>query len=178
MAGFLGVHLERQGTSIKLTQKGLIKRVIEALGVDRDNRTATTPAKEPLPIDKDGDPPNRDFHYASVIGMLNTYKPIPDLTLLWLLASAQDMFMHPNCHMKRPLIRIGQYLKKTAEEGLIFRPSAEFAIDCFVDADFAGLWGYKNPIDPSIAKSRTGFVICISNCPVIWASKLQTSIAP
>jgi hypothetical protein len=26
-------------------------------------------------------------------------------------------------------------------------------------------------------KSRTGFVICLSNCPVIWTSKLQTEIA-
>jgi hypothetical protein len=26
-------------------------------------------------------------------------------------------------------------------------------------------------------KSRTGFVICISNCPIIWSSKLQTDIA-
>ena len=177
VAGFLGVHLERQGTSIKLTQKGLIKRVIEALGVDRDNRTATTPAKEPLPIDKDGDPPNGDFNYASVIGMLQYLQAHsrPDITMA---VSQCARYVHaPKLSHEEALIRIGQYLKKTAEEGLIFRPSAEFAIDCFVDADFAGLWGYENPIDPSVAKSRTGFVICISNCPVIWASKLQTSIA-
>ena len=177
VAGFLGVHLERQGTSIKLTQKGLIKRVIEALGVDRDNRTATTPAKEPLPIDKDGDPPNGDFNYASVIGMLQCLQAHsrPDITMA---VGQCARYVHaPKLSHEEALIRIGQYLKKTAEEGLILRPSAEFAIDCFVDADFAGLWGYENPIDPSVAKSRTGFVICISNCPVIWASKLQTSIA-
>jgi hypothetical protein len=46
-----------------------------------------------------------------------------------------------------------------------------------VDADFAGLWPYEDKHDPSCVKSRTGFVICISGCPVIWSSKLQTDIA-
>jgi hypothetical protein len=69
VAGFLGVHLERQGDSIKMTQKGLTGRIIEALGV-RDTRTSHTPAKEPLGMDPDGDPPNGNYSYASVIGML------------------------------------------------------------------------------------------------------------
>lgn len=75
------------------------------------------------------------------------------------------------------LERIGQYLRKTEDKGLIFRPSGIFEIDCHVDSDFSGLWGYEDPLEPSVAKSRTGYVISISNCPVIWASKLQTSIA-
>ena len=32
-------------------------------------------------------------------------------------------------------------------------------------------------MDPSCVKSRTGFAICIANCPVIWQSKLQLDIA-
>jgi hypothetical protein len=31
--------------------------------------------------------------------------------------------------------------------------------------------------DPTCVKSRTGFAICIANCPVIWSSKLQSEIA-
>ena len=48
-----------------------------------------------------------------------------------------------------------------------------FGIDCFVDADFAGLWRVENDADPVSSKSRTGFVIFVGNCPVIWQSKLQ-----
>jgi len=73
--------------------------------------------------------------------------------------------------------RIGRYLKGTREEGLILRPTGVLDIDCYVDADFAGLWPYEDKHDPSCVKSRTGFVICISDCPVIWSSKLQTDIA-
>jgi hypothetical protein len=68
-------------------------------------------------------------------------------------------------------------LRKTENEGLLLQPSQDFTVDCYVDADFAGLWGYEDPNDPTVAKSRTGFVICISDCPVVWSSKLQSSIA-
>ena len=32
-------------------------------------------------------------------------------------------------------------------------------MDCYTDADFAGLWGHGNPQDPICARSRTGFVV-------------------
>ena len=50
-------------------------------------------------------------------------------------------------------------------------------IDCFVDADFAGLWGAESPHDSTSVKSRTGYVINLAECPVIWVSKLQSDIA-
>ena len=31
--------------------------------------------------------------------------------------------------------------------------------------------------DPTSVKSRTGFIICVANCPVIWFSKIQSTIA-
>ena len=32
-------------------------------------------------------------------------------------------------------------------------------------------------MDPTCVKSRTGFVISVANCPILWKSKLQTEIA-
>jgi hypothetical protein len=55
--------------------------------------------------------------------------------------------------------------------------SGELPIDCYVDADFAGLWGYEDHNNPSCVKNRTGYVINIANCPIIWKSKLQSCIA-
>jgi hypothetical protein len=46
-----------------------------------------------------------------------------------------------------------------------------------IDADFAGLWGYEDDQDPICVKSRTGYVMCLGDCPVHWTSKLQTEIA-
>ncbi len=58
----------------------------------------------------------------------------------------------------------------------MLNPSRELKIDCYPDADFAGLYGYENLSDPSCVKSRTGFVITVVNCP-LWQSKLQTETA-
>ena len=50
-------------------------------------------------------------------------------------------------------------------------------VDAYPDADFAGLYGYEDNMDPTSVKSRTGFVISVASCPVLWKSKLQTKIA-
>jgi hypothetical protein len=63
------------------------------------------------------------------------------------------------------------------DKGIICKPNDEsFVVYC--DADFAGTW---NPdvaeFDKSTARSRSGYVIKYGNCPIVWASKLQTEIA-
>jgi hypothetical protein len=75
------------------------------------------------------------------------------------------------------LKRIGQYLKATHDCGLVLNPSRELKIDCYPDADFAGIYGYENLSDPSCVKSRTGLVITVAKCPILWQSKLQTETA-
>ena len=35
----------------------------------------------------------------------------------------------------------------------------------------------ESPNDPISVESRTGYVVMIANCPVVWASKLQSLIA-
>jgi hypothetical protein len=93
-----------------------------------------------------------------------------------------DRFTHNTRRShEKALKRIGQYLKLTQDKGLILRlticeESRELQIDCYVDVDFAGLWGYEDHNDASCVKSRTGYVINIANCPVIWKSKLQSCI--
>jgi hypothetical protein len=158
VAGFLGVHIERNDSdgTIKLTQSGLIKRIIEALNLHSQPRKLTPAAAEPLVMDADGDPPD-DITFA---------------------VSQCARYVHRTRRSHEIAIeRIGLYLKGTLDEGLILKPTGILDIDCYVDADFAGLWPHEDKHDPTCMKSRTGFVICISNCPVIWSSKLQTDIA-
>ena len=50
-------------------------------------------------------------------------------------------------------------------------------MDCYVDADFAGLWSFEGDQDPVCVKSRTGYVLMLGGCPLIFKSKLQTEIA-
>jgi hypothetical protein len=133
-----------------------------------------------LPKDLDGDPPDGTFSYPSVIGMLLylASNSRPDLTFA---VSQCARFSHaPRRSHEEALERIGRYLKKTRDKGLILRPASfddTFSIDVYCDADFAGGWGYEDPHDPVCVKSRTGYIIEIMGCPVVWQSKLQTEIA-
>ena len=73
--------------------------------------------------------------------------------------------------------RIVRYLKGTRDRGLILKPSEDFKVDCYVDADFCGLWGSESPDDPVSARSRTGYIILVAGCPILWTSKLQSETA-
>ena len=75
------------------------------------------------------------------------------------------------------VLRICRYLKNTSEDGLIYKPTYKTTVDCYADADFAGLWGVKDPEDPVVSKSRMGYTILLANCPILWVSKLQTETA-
>jgi hypothetical protein len=50
-------------------------------------------------------------------------------------------------------------------------------IECYVDADFAGGWNITTSADADNLMTCTGFVITYANCPIYWASCLQTEIA-
>ena len=65
----------------------------------------------------------------------------------------------------------------TTLKGLILEPTGDIALDCDVDAGFAGLWRQESDQDPLCVKSRTGYLITIGGCPLTWTSKLQTEIA-
>ncbi len=61
---------------------------------------------------------------------------------------------------------------------MVMSPSTDICkIDAYPEADFAGMYGHEKPMDPSCAKSRSGFVITFADAPILWQSKLQTETA-
>jgi hypothetical protein len=172
------LHRVRRNPPTLLTQKGLIDRVIDALGC-RDLPPVATPAEDVLGKDENGEPRNCTFNYASVIGMLwYVYRHSrPDLGFA--VSQAARFAFKPTRKHELALIRIGQYLKGTSNKGLVLKPidTNEMIIDAFVDSDFLGLYGKEKRDDPDNVKSRQGYVICLNGCPIIWALKLMDSIA-
>jgi hypothetical protein len=111
VAGFLGVHIERneKDQSIKLTQTGLTKRIIDALEVSHHPIKHTPAGNEPLTKDIAGDPPDAVFNYSSVVGMLQYLQghSRPDITYA---VSQVARFVHsPRRSHEIALERIGQY---------------------------------------------------------------------
>ena len=115
--------------------------------------------KRTLGADIDGPLCQEAYNYARVIGMLmclsNTRRP--DLSF----AVHQCARFTPSprrCH-ELALKRIGRYLIGTKDKGLILDPSKDLDVDCFIDADFAGLWGSEPAHEPISVKSRSRWVI-------------------
>ena len=112
LAGFLGIHNERTSDHVKLTQKGLTQRTIEALQIE-DLPPVSTPVDKVIGKDPEGDPPDCAFNYASVIGMLwHLYSHSrPDLGMA--VSQAARFSFAPKRSHELALIRIGQHLKGT-----------------------------------------------------------------
>jgi hypothetical protein len=84
---------------------------------------------------------------------------------------------YPKKSHEDAITRICRYLQGTKDKGLRFKPDGEMKMDCYVDADFAGLYNVENTQDPVCVKSRTGYCLTLGNCPLIWVSRLQTEVA-
>ena len=69
-----------------------------------------------------------------------------------------------------------RYLKGTMTKGTIVKKASCLRLDCFCDADFAGLYSRDPHTSLSSAKSRGAYLIKLSGCPLIWKSQLMPTI--
>jgi hypothetical protein len=60
---------------------------------------------------------------------------------------------------------------------VIYKVDKSKGFEIYTDADFAGGWSVADSEIKDNVLSRTVFVICYANCPIVWCSKLQTKIA-
>ena len=59
---------------------------------------------------------------------------------------------------------------------MILRPTKKLTLDLFVDADFCSLHGREVSRNPDSARSHTGYIILLSDCPLLWKSQLQSHV--
>jgi hypothetical protein len=178
---FLGIEMTPvNGTNgWKLTQRGLIDKVLDATGLTNCNSNATPTSSDgkPLGKDVDGEPFDEDWNYASIVGMLLYLASNSRPDIAFAVHQAARFTHNPKASHAKAIKHICRYLKGTLTDGLILQPGNAMNVDCWVDADFCGLYGTEDVHDPTSVKSRTGYIITVANCPVIWVSKLQTEIA-
>ena len=181
VVGYLGVYIDRQKDStVHLTQKGLAHCIVQAMHLnDKIVDAVDTPCTKFLPLDEFGSPAHGEFSYPSVVRLLN-YLQENSQSDITLTTSQYAHYVHnPKRLHKLALSCIGQYLKGTLDKGLIFKPvdAESLQIDVYVDVVFACGWGTELGTNLDSIKSRTGYIIKIANCPVIWVLKLQSTVA-
>jgi hypothetical protein len=78
----------------------------------------------------------------------------------------------------KAVLYLVRYLMKTCNLGIRFKPHPSKGFECYCDADFSGNWNKFLALqDPATSKSRSGWIVFFSGCPIIWASKLQSQAA-
>jgi len=178
LAEYLGINIKKlDDGSLELTQRGLIDRIIEGMGLQTAN-PKYTPVTETLGKSQDKPKFNERFNYRSIIGMLmylgNTTRPDISFSVNQCARFSHD----PRETHATALKQIGCYLKATCNRGIVWKKGLTIpTLDCWVDADFAGLYSKEKHDDPTSVRSRTGFVIALGGNVVLWQSKLQTEIA-
>jgi len=175
---YLGVLIDRkQDGTIKMSQPHLNRTLVDVTGM-MDSTAVDTPSTGPLFPYKDSKPFNPIFSYRSAIGILQYLGNNTRPDCAYAINSCARFCIEPKEPHGNAIKRIARYLKGTLDEGIIFKPnSAALALDCHVDADFAGLWNPQDPEEPSGVKSRTGFLLTFADVPLLWKSKLQDCIA-
>jgi len=58
---------------------------------------------------------------------------------------------------------IGRYLLGTKDEGIIFNPSNTLYLDCYVDADFAGMYKVEDSDDPISVNHELVTFLCLQD---------------
>jgi hypothetical protein len=176
-AKYLGVDIIAQpdGTLL-MSQTGLIERFLVDFGLTNYTSTKITPAAEQILRPFKTSPPFEElFNFRSVLGKIlyvssNTRCEITN-------HQCARFSIDPRSPHGIALKRIGRYLLGSRDKGMIIRPTKDITLDCYADADFAGLFSTSDPDDPKSVKSRSGYVITLGQISVSWGSKLQFKTA-
>jgi hypothetical protein len=175
---YLGVKYEKQEDgSIAMTQDGLIQKIIEATGMQKCNPNRVPASREALGMNPEGEPMTDAWNYRSVVGMLLylTTNTRPDIAFA--VSQAARFSHNPKASHASAVKTIIRYLAGSKGKGIIYKRPKKFTLDCFVDADFAGLFQCEPDNEPTAAKSCTGYIISLGGCYILCKSQLQTTIA-
>jgi len=164
---FFGINFTTTSEgNITLTQTTLIDKVLSLTGLATAN-SAPTPATTDLSDDKDGLERETTWHYRQIVGVLSyiSYNTRPGITLA--VNKVSRFCNNPKRSHERAIKRIFRYLRGTRTNGIIINPTSPQLLDCYVDADFCGVWNKDNSCDPTRMRSRTGYVIMFCGTPLL-----------
>jgi hypothetical protein len=174
---FLGIKFteNKDAGTISLTQKGLIKKIISTTNMENCKPNWTPAATSALGMDPNGELMNEEWSYPS-IGML-LYLSTNTSDIAFAVSQVACFSYSPKQSHASAVKQIVHYLSSTWDKGTIVKPTNTLQLDCYVDADFAGLYKRDPDASPTSGKSRIGFIISLGRVPLVWRSQLQSEIS-
>ena len=178
IAKFLGINYTKQdANTYNLSQSGLTQKVINAVGLSNCKPDQTPAAEIPLSSQEDSPPFEESWNYRSVVGMFMYLANQTRPDIAFAVHQVARYSHNPKEIHGKAVKRIVRYLAGTKDKGLIFKSDFTVGLQMFCDADFAGLWKSEDSQNADSVRSRTGFVIKLYGCPLLWTSRIQTEIA-
>jgi hypothetical protein len=162
-----------------MMQPQLIQSVLKELNFNTDTKEASTPVYPTITL-RDGkgkDIHNADWLYCRIIGKLNFIAATCRPEISCAVHQAARFSVDPRVNHTEAIKWIARCLKANPEKGIIFKPT-DHSFKVWADAAYGDLYNKETAADsPVTAKSRTGYIVTYADCPIIWASQLQTETA-
>jgi hypothetical protein len=177
---YLGLMICNMDSNIfEMSQPFLIRCILEYLLLDEDKTKGrdTPVGKQWLNWDLNGVERKHMWLYRGGVGMLSylTNSVQPEIQMA--VHQTARFSVKPMRSHELAVMTIGRYLCQHVERGIIYNFDKSKGLEVYADMDFAGGWSAADSDNADNVLSRTSFVICYANCPIIWCSKLQTEIA-
>jgi hypothetical protein len=128
-------------------------------------------------MDPDGELMTEEWSYPSIVGMLLYLSTNTRPDIAFAVSQVTRFSYSPKQSHASAVKQIVCYLSHTWDKGTIVKPTNTLQLDCYVDADFAGLYKCDPDASPTSAKSRLGFIISLGRVPLVWRSQLQSEIS-
>lgn len=170
------INRDRVRSTVHLTQKQYLKRVLQRFNMNSKTKPVSTPMAPYFKLSALQSPKSdeeRDYMknvpYASVVGSL-MYAMVCTRPDIFQAVSLVSRYMHnpgkTHWHAAKWILR---YIQGTVDLGLKFEKSEDSLVTGYVDSDYAG--------DLDKQRSTTGYVFTMAKGPVSWRSILQSTIA-
>jgi len=167
---FLGLQImrDRAAGTLRVTQSAYINRLTEEYALTRAYRPRV-PLAGPLPVSGEPATPAQTVSYPSIVGSLNYIACCTRPDISQAISALSRHLKAPLASHLEAALRVLGYLAGTSSLALTYSKSGPHVPVGYTDADFAG--------DPLQRRSTTGTVFLLASAAVVWASKLQTTVA-
>jgi len=177
---FLGIRLDRSDDgNIHMHQPHLIQQILDDMHYGPSVKPKDIPmaSSHILRRHQTSQPHDNSFNYRSIVGKLNYLEKGSRPDIAYAVHQCARFAAEPKQEHSKAIRWLGRYLAGTRTKGTILTPDNSKGLEVYVDADFAGNWDPDDTSKPDTARSRHGYVITYSNCPICWKSQMQTEIA-
>ncbi|KAL7447684.1 hypothetical protein ACHAXS_000067, partial [Conticribra weissflogii] len=182
---YVGVNIQHhKDGSYKFTQQVLINTILDDVGLKPSYKRKPIPMKSSKYLSHhiDSTPfyncDSFQFNFRSIVGKLNYLAQTSRPDIIFAVHQLARYSADPSEDHGKAVEWLAMYLNHTKTLGVIFRVNPKAGFECYADADFAGAFQSEfSQQDPACAKSRSGWYIMYTGCPIVWASKLQTLVA-